>query len=109
MDRVVVPVHVGQTSHAALDLAARVAREIHLMTVCSEDEEPKAEEHLRRIAANVPNAKTSVVRGGDPEEEIVRFASRNDADAIFLNANTEPSERKIDIIRHATVPVMIVP
>ncbi len=109
MDRVVVPVYVGQTSHSALDLATRVAREVHLVTVCDEEEDAKAEEHLRQIASNIANAKVSVVRGRDPQEEILRYASKNDADAIFLNANTEPSEQKIDIIRHAPVPVMIVP
>jgi nucleotide-binding universal stress UspA family protein len=109
LDRVIVPVHISQTSHSALDLASRVAREIHLVTVCPEEEQPKAEAHLQSIAKDIPNATTAVIHGRDPEEEIIRYAEKNDADAIFLNAAIEPSERKIDIIRHAPLPVMIVP
>lgn len=108
LDRVVVPVHLQQTSHRALDLAAREAREIHLVTVCSDDDRTRAEEMLRGIAAAVPAAKIAIVRGKDPEDELLRYTTKVDADAIFLNATAEPSQRKIDIVRHATVPVMIV-
>lgn len=109
LDRVVVPVHFGQASHRALELAARESREVHLVTVCAENEHARAEALLREAAASVPNAKTAIVRGTDPEEEIIRYASKVDADALFLNAANEPSKRKIDIIRHAPLPVMIVP
>jgi nucleotide-binding universal stress UspA family protein len=108
LDRVVVPVHLQQTSHRALDLAAREAREIHLVTVCGDDDRTRAEEMLRGIAAAVPAAKIAIVRGKDPEDELHRYTTKVDADAIFLNATAEPSQRKIDIVRHATVPVMIV-
>lgn len=108
MDRVVVPVHLQQTSHRALELAQREAREIHLLTVCQDDDRGRAEDMQRELAASVPGAKVAIVRGKDPEEEIVQYAIKADVDAIFLNAAAEPSRRKIDIIRHAAVPVMIV-
>lgn len=108
LDRVVVPVHLEQTSHRALDLARREAKEIHLITVCSESDQPKAETLLQELSRETPTAKTTIVHGKDPEQEIVRFATTIDADAIFLNAVTDPSERKLDIVRHAPLPVMIV-
>ena len=109
MHRIVVPAHLGQKSHAALDLASRIGDEIHLLTVCDDDQRAAAEEHLRTLAARVPNAKTSVVKGSDAQREIVRYATKSDADAIFINAKSEPSEGKLDIIRHAPTPVMVVP
>jgi nucleotide-binding universal stress UspA family protein len=108
LNRVVVPVHLQQTSHRALELAAREARDIHLVTVCSEDESGRAEEMLRKIAADVPGAKIAIVRGKDPEDELLRYTTKVDADAIFVNATADPSQRKIDLVRHASVPVMIV-
>ena len=45
----------------------------------------------------------------DIEKEILRYASKNDADAIFLNADDRLGERKLDILRHAPTPIMIVP
>jgi len=108
LNRVVVPVHLQQASHRALELAAREAREIHLVTVCAEEESTRAEEMLRGIAAGVPGAKIAIVRGKDPEDELLRYTTKVDADAIFVNATAEPSQRKIDLVRHSSVPVMIV-
>lgn len=109
MNRLVVPVHFEQTSQSALELAMRMGAEIHLVMVCDEKDTTRAEEHLRGVAARAPNATTRVVQGGDAEKEIVRYATKSDADAIFLNASKEPTEKKLDIIRHASVPVMVVP
>jgi nucleotide-binding universal stress UspA family protein len=106
LKRVVVPVHLQQTSHRALELAKREASEIHLVTVCSEDDHARADELLRGLAG--ASAKTAVIRGKDPQDEILRYTTKVDADAIFINAAASPSERKIDIVRHAPVPVMIV-
>jgi nucleotide-binding universal stress UspA family protein len=108
MDRVIVPVHLQQTSHRALELAARVATEIHLVTVCSDEEQVRAEELLRGLAANLPAAKTAIVHGKDPNDELLGYTKDVDADAIFLNAAAEPSQRKIDLVRNASVPVMVV-
>lgn len=107
--RAVVPVHLSQTSHAGLELAARVGDDIHLVVVCDEDDTARAEALLAQLAAPLPKVKTAVVQGSAADKEIVRYAARNDADAIFLNASRQPSEGKLDIVRHATVPVMIVP
>jgi nucleotide-binding universal stress UspA family protein len=107
--RVVVPVHLAQTSRTALSLAARVAVEVHLVTICEEDQTARAEALLGELAASIANAKTAVLQGGDADKEIIRYTSRVDADAIFLNAVRKPTEGKLDIIRRATVPVMIVP
>lgn len=109
LKRLVVPVHFEQTSHSALELAMRMGGEIHLVMVCDEKDTTRAEEHLRGVASRAPNATTRVVQGGDAEKEIVRYATKSDADAIFLNASKEPTEKKLDIIRHASVPVMVVP
>lgn len=107
--RVVVPVHFEQKSHAALDLAARIQMDTHLIIVCEEKDTSRAEEHLQAMAARVPGATTRVLQGGDAQKEIVRYASKADVDAIFLNAVKEPTQGKLDIIRHASVPVMVVP
>jgi nucleotide-binding universal stress UspA family protein len=53
--------------------------------------------------------KTNIIEGSDVEREIVRYAEKSGADVIFLNAEQKISKMKIDIIRHAPTPVMIVP
>lgn len=107
--RVVVPVHFEQKSHASLDLAARLGAEAHIIIVCDEKDTRRAEEFLAEIAPRVPNAKTRVLQGGDAEKEVVRYATAADADAIVLNAAGAPTEGKLDIIRHASVPVLVAP
>lgn len=109
LDRVVVPCHLEQPTHAALELARRVAREIHLVTVCKDKDQSRAKELQSRLAAETPNALTAILEGDDAEKEIVRYVTRVDADAIFLNATGDPTEGKLEILRHTPVPVMIVP
>jgi nucleotide-binding universal stress UspA family protein len=107
--RLVVPVHLEQKSRAGLELAARIGDDVHLVIVCDEDETARAETLLSELAAPLRDPRTAVLQGSDADKEIVRYATRVDADAIFLNASRGPSEGKLDIVRHATVPVMIVP
>lgn len=115
MHRMVVPVHAKQHSHAALDLAAAVAArqggELHLLTVCADSERAAAATFLDGLAEKITNAKVvkTVVTGDDVEREVVRYTEKADGDAIFLNAADAPSPLKIEIVRKAPVPVMIVP
>ena len=108
LSRLVVPVHMRQHGRAALDLATRIGKEIHLVTICSEAEHSEAAKFQQQIAATIPSATTEIVRGDDPQKEIIKYAQKIDADAIFVNARGK-SEGKLDIIRAAGVPVMIVP
>ena len=75
---------------------------------CPDEDQARAEALQRELAANVPGAKTAIVRGKDPNDELLGYTKDVDADAIFLNAAAEPSQRKIDLVRHAPVPVMVV-
>ncbi|HSP34389.1 MAG TPA: universal stress protein [Thermoanaerobaculia bacterium] len=115
MQRMVVPVHPGQKSHGALDLAAAIAgkegSEVHLLTVCGDNEWKAAHEHLTAIRRGIEGVRvaTHVVEGNDVVKEIVRYANETNADVIFLNAEQQMSETKIEIIRHSSTPVMIVP
>ena len=56
-----------------------------------------------------PSQGRMVIRGTDIEKEILRYASKSDADAIFLNSDDRLGEKKLDILRHAPTPIMIVP
>ena len=115
MHRMVVPVHPRQSSRAALDLAVAIARadksEIHLLTICGAGEWRAANEHAAKIRRGIDGVPvtTHLVEGTDVVKEIVRYAHDSDADVIFLNAEQQMSQTKIEIIRHAATPVMIVP
>jgi len=115
MRRIVVPVHLRQKSHAGLDLAMAIARQeqsdIHLLTICNDQEREAAGSLQDRLSGSAGNLrlKTNIVEGSDVEREIVRYADKSEADVIFLNAEQQISKMKIDIIRHAATPVMIVP
>ena len=116
MRRIVVPVHLRQEDHAALELAAAVAAkegsEIHLLTVCDESQRSAADKLLESFTTGVLRGittKRTIVRGSDVEREIGRYVDRSDADALFINAQTSMSPLKIDIIRKLSAPVMIVP
>ena len=114
--RIVVPVHLKQESHPALDLAAAVAgrqkSEIHLLTVCDDEERTDAQKLLDTLAATIPPSITvtrMIVRGSDVEKEICKYVERSNADALFVNAQASVSEMKVDIIRQISAPVMVVP
>ena len=112
MHRIVVPVHAKQHSRAALDLAAAITArkggELHLVTVCGENDRSAASAFLDEVSANI-EAKKAVITGDDVEREVVRYTEKADGDAIFVNAADAPSPLKIEIVRKAPVPVMIVP
>ena len=115
MQRIVVPVHTKQHSRAALDLAIAIAAhqggDLHLLTVCDDGERKAAEALLDELAASAANATTvkTIVTGTDVEREVVRYTEKSGGDAIFVNAADAPSPLKIEIVRKAPVPVMIVP
>jgi nucleotide-binding universal stress UspA family protein len=113
--RIVVPVHLRQTSTAAAELAASISgregAEVHLLIVCGDAERDAAEARLdevTRLYAKPP--KRAVVRGKDIDAEIVRYTDASGADALFLNAGAHPlSDLKQEIIRQVSAPVMVVP
>lgn len=115
MRKIVVPVHTKQKSHSALELAATIASrehgEVHLLTICKNDETSRAQALQSEVSAAIPRAplKQAVVIGDEIEKELVRYSERNDVDAVFLNATETPSPLKIDLIRGVPAPVMIVP
>lgn len=113
MKKIVVPVHPRQESHAALDLALAITEreggEVHLVTVCGEADVKAAETVLSRLASRSAAARQTIIRGSDVEREIIRFATKSGADVIFMNARQELSEAKINIVRHAPTPVLVVP
>jgi nucleotide-binding universal stress UspA family protein len=115
MQRIVVPVHANQHSRAALDLAAAIIErqggELHLITVCPDGERDAVAKLLDELTADITKAKTlkTIVAGDDIEREVVRYTEKTEADAIFVNAADAPSPLKLDIVRKASVPVMIVP
>lgn len=115
MRRIVVPVHLKQKSHNAFDLAIQIAKrrgtELHLITLCDEPDRGAAQTLLADLVRANPDVtiKTELPRGTDVEKEIVRYADKAEADVIFLNADQQMGRAKIEIIRHAATPVMIVP
>jgi universal stress protein A len=111
LSRIVVPVDLAQISRAALDLASKVGTEVHLAAICSEADHVETGELVKRLSHGIPGARTLVTRGSDSENEIIRYATQIDADAIFLNAPPPDgsADGAVEIIRHASVPVMVVP
>ena len=113
--RIVVPVHLKQTSTAAAELAAAIAAhegsEVHLLIVCTDAERAAAEARIDEVARLFAHAPTrAVVKGKDIDAEIVRYTGSSGADALFLNAAAHTlSDLKQEIIRQVSAPVMVVP
>jgi nucleotide-binding universal stress UspA family protein len=114
--RIVVPVHLKQQSHPALDLAAAIAAranaEIHMVTVCDDAQRPAAQKLLDDLAAALPAstaANRMIIRGTDIEKELYKYVDKSNADVLFINAQPSVSTMKSDIIRQISAPVMIVP
>lgn len=112
--RIVVPVHLQQTSQAAAELAAQVAKreggELHFLCICGDEDRAAAETKVDEIAnrLGIPSKKM-VITGDNVEREVIRYAADSNADAVFVNAQREIGAVKQEIIRHISTPVMIVP
>ena len=114
--RLVVPVHLKQTSEAAAELAAAIARrekcEVHLLILCEEKDRKAAESRVEDVARRRFDGvalKQVVIRAENVEREVVRYTAESNADAMFINAQREIGTVKQDIIRHIGTPVMVVP
>lgn len=114
--RIVVPVHLQQKAHDAFDLANRIAADqraaIHLFTVCDDGDRERAQAMLSGLQARIGGgvaSRADIVHGTDVERELVRYTEKNNADLIVLNADQQIGETKGAIVRHAPVPVLIVP
>jgi nucleotide-binding universal stress UspA family protein len=114
--RIVVPVHLQQTSDAAVRLAAAIAQkegsEIHLLILCADRDRNAAETRLDAVASQSLagiTPKRVVLKADDVDREIVRYAAESNADAVFINAHREIGAVKREIIRHIGTRVMIVP
>jgi nucleotide-binding universal stress UspA family protein len=113
--RIVVPVHLRQTSTAAADLAAAIAAregaEVHLLIVCGDVDRAAAESRVDDVARRFAKPPIrAFVPGKDIDAEIVRYTDSSDADALFLNAAAHTlSDLKQEIIRQVSTPVMVVP
>ncbi len=113
--RKLVPVHLRQTAQPALELATAMTRdddgELHMVTICSEEEQTNAHELLTALAESAGGLpiRQLVITSAHVEREIIRYAEREEIDAVFLNAGENPGRVKIDIIRHVSSQVFIVP
>ena len=112
--RIVVPVHLQQTSEAAAGLAAAIAKreggEVHFLIVCGDADRAAAESKVDDISSRlgIP-AKKAVITGENVDREVVRYVAESNADAVFVNAQREIGAVKQEIIRHISTPVIIVP
>jgi nucleotide-binding universal stress UspA family protein len=124
MKRLLVPIHLKQTSTAALDLASAIAAreggELQLVIVCDRADRGAAQAHAEQVAAVAANGafrvERVVIEGTDVERELVRYADRSDVDAIVVHSSAgngagdnSMGDVKQAIIRSAETPVLIVP
>jgi len=117
LQRILVPVHAKQRSTAAATLAASIAArnnaEVDLLIVCDDADRGDAEAIVADMKAGVFAAVRTnaiVLPGKNVHVELVRYARKAGADALFLNAGAhEISTLKQDIIRQVPTPVMLVP
>lgn len=107
LGRVVIPMNPGQERTDALELARTMSSETHVIAVAKK-KGARLDARLQEIAASVPGGKSSVLTG-DATREIVRFAAEIDAEAILLDAGSGAEEERVDILRHAPCPVLILP
>lgn len=113
--KIVVPLQGGETVSTALDLAGQIAAreksEIHMLTICAAAERQKAIEGLASLAAErlagIASTRTVIV-SDHVEREIGKYTEKSAADALFISTH-KPGPLSLDIIRNASVPVMVVP
>lgn len=113
--RIVVPVHLQQTSMPAAELAAKVMQqegsEVHLVMVCEDADRQGAEARLaeidERLFGGVAVRKSII--GAKVERELIRYAEQTSVDVVFVNAGHDLGGVKQEIIRSIGTPVMIVP
>jgi len=114
--RIVVPVHLQQTTEAAAELAGQVARdqkcEVDLLIACEDSDRRAAEKHVddvaRRWFEGVQLTRAAIT-ATDVEKTILKYTAESRADVVFVNAGREIGDVKRDVIRHIGTPVMIVP
>ncbi|MDQ6801668.1 MAG: universal stress protein [Acidobacteriota bacterium] len=112
--RIVVPVHLLQTSEAAAELAAAVAKreggEVQFLIVCGDADRNAADSKVDEVASRLGIApKKVIITGENVEREVVRYVAESNADAVFVNSQHEIGAVKQEIIRRISTPVMIVP
>jgi universal stress protein A len=121
MSRIVVPVHAGHDSFAAVALASALATgessEIHLISVSADP----ASDHLDDFLADVTREQlpgrtviTKSIQGRDVERELIRYSDQVGSDLIVLlhdatNAQTSIGPIIDGVLRKVDVPVLLVP
>jgi len=114
--RIIVPVHLQQSSEAAAELAGQVARdqkcEVDLLIACEAGDRGAAQKHVDEVASRWfegVQLKRAVIPATDVEKTILKYATESHADVVFVNARPQLGDVKRDVIRHIGTPVMIVP
>jgi nucleotide-binding universal stress UspA family protein len=121
MRRIVVPVHAGHDSFAAVALAgalaARESAEIHLISVAPDPEAEGLDAFLATVAREQLSGRSVVTRsiaGSEVERELIRYDDQVGADLIVLlhdsgNAQTAIGPIIDGILRKVEIPVLLVP
>jgi nucleotide-binding universal stress UspA family protein len=119
--RHVVPYAIDQGSRLTLltvvpDLPAAVAAAGISPQRVAEEMETEAETHLRHVAATLPQdlPVTTVLRHGDPAEEILRLVSEQPVDLICMGARGRGrvtgallGSVSTAVLHHSPVPVVV--
>jgi nucleotide-binding universal stress UspA family protein len=121
MHRIVVPVHAGHDSSAAVALAAALATressEIHLISVSPDPRADGLDEFLSNVVRDQLAGRavvTKSITGAEVERELIRYAGQNEADLIVLLHDSRSVVARIGpiidgILRKVDVPVLLVP
>lgn len=131
--KILCPIGHEETSRAAFETAARLAREshgtlylVHVVplppSIVSEsvllDDRGRAHDALQRLAAQLPPAQSRVivVRFGNPAREITALAHRVGADLIVMGTHGRTVMARLfqgsiaeKVVTHAPCPVLALP